>query len=72
MFKKLWQSIDGYKTVSGLAITSIGGVMFLFPLTAPYASKMVITGVTTTVGGLIDKGRKKIKSIKQNRKENKQ
>ena len=62
MIKRFFKKIDGYKTLTGLIITGMGGLMFLSPVTAPFASETLISGVTLTMGGL---AHKKIKSKKE-------
>ena len=43
--KKLWQKINGWKTVSGLVISGIGIVMFNNPFTAPAAPYVLSSGL---------------------------
>lgn len=65
MFKKLWKSIDGYKTLTGIIITGIGGLMFFSSISAPYAADMIVSGVTIAAGGLTHKIIKKNKAEKE-------
>jgi len=58
-FKKIWGAIDGKKTITGMALTAIGGLMYLTPVTAVFATEVLVTGVSTAVGGLIHKSYKR-------------
>ena len=55
VFKKLWNKIDGYKTIFGLITSGVGGLMYLTPVTAPFATEVLLTGLSTTAGGLTHK-----------------
>jgi len=66
LLKKIWNNIDENKTISGIAISATGAWMFLSPVTATFASGVLITGISTTVGGLIHK----VYKIKYERKQN--
>ncbi|MBC8459767.1 MAG: hypothetical protein H8D67_17385 [Deltaproteobacteria bacterium] len=57
-FRNIWNGIDGKKTVTGVALVAIGGLMYLTPVTAGFATEVLVTGVSTAVGGLIHKGYK--------------
>ena len=64
MIKKLWNFMDGKKTLSGIAITLAGIGMIWTPAVA-YAPETIIIGITTTVGGFGHKIYKKKKSTKE-------
>lgn len=47
MLNKLWNKINGKKTITGLIITGVGVCMFQVPFTAPAAPYVLSAGLST-------------------------
>lgn len=55
IFKKIWTSIDGKKTIAGVLVTGVGAGMFFVPVMAPAAKEVLIFGLSLVTAGITHK-----------------